>query len=247
MALVSSLKLVFGDAENRIITSEERIEELAGEGFLFEACAAQAMAAEALLSLAMFTAVSVRDDLSEIGLAQDLSGDAEAARASYTEAMEIRRDIGDDGGYATLLARMGDLEFFQGNTDEALARLREALRIQMELGDEASQRTTLTSIGVVYDQRGEYSESLVYYQRALEINERLGAPRPIADSLHNIAETYTYMGDYARAQDNYLAALEKRREATHEIGAAYESFSLGRVASPLRRPPPTEKPRPLRR
>lgn len=70
------MKLVFGDAENRIITSEQRIEELAGEGFLFEACAAQAMLAEALMSLAMFTAVSARDDLSELGLARRVADSA---------------------------------------------------------------------------------------------------------------------------------------------------------------------------
>ncbi|MGD8330774.1 MAG: hypothetical protein PVJ49_15195 [Acidobacteriota bacterium] len=70
------MKLVFGDAEDRIITSEERVEELAGEGFLFEACASQAMIVEALMSLAMFTAVSAREDLSDIGLAHGVQGSA---------------------------------------------------------------------------------------------------------------------------------------------------------------------------
>jgi len=99
VALVSSLKLVFGDAENRIITSEERIEELAGEGFLFEACAAQAMAAEALLSLAMFTAASVREDLSELGLAKRL-GDAPFGRLIE---LETRYRIFDDSELSELL------------------------------------------------------------------------------------------------------------------------------------------------
>ncbi len=56
-----------------MITSEERIEGLAAEGLLFEACAVQSMVAEALMSLAMFTAVSARDDLSELGLGKRLS------------------------------------------------------------------------------------------------------------------------------------------------------------------------------
>jgi tetratricopeptide (TPR) repeat protein len=99
----------------------------------------------------------------------------------------------------------------------------------MEIGDEVLQASTLTSIGTVYDVRGEYSESLIYYQRALEIRERLGNPSDIADALHNLAETNFALGILKQAQDLYLGALDHRREATDEIGAAYETFSLGRV------------------
>jgi len=76
VALVSSTELVFGDAESRLITSGARVEQLAAQGFYFEACAAQSMIAEALLSLAMFTAVSARDDLAGIGLAKRMEDSA---------------------------------------------------------------------------------------------------------------------------------------------------------------------------
>jgi len=100
VALVSSMKLVFGDAEDRMITSEERIEELAGEGFLFEACAAQAMVAEALTALAMFTAVTAREDLTGTGLAKRV---ADSAFGKLIE-IEERHKVLDDEEVARLLA-----------------------------------------------------------------------------------------------------------------------------------------------
>jgi len=95
VALISSQKLAFGDAESRVITSDARIEELAAEGFLFEACAAQSMAAEAMLSLVMLTAVLGRDDLSETRLGNRI------AHAGFDRLIELEADYGVLGEVTT--------------------------------------------------------------------------------------------------------------------------------------------------
>src|ERR671930_314992 len=158
---------------------------------------------------------------------QSQLGNTKAALASYNEALQIRRDIGDKRGVGGTLLDLGNFYDDQGDHDKALEFYKESLQVERDIGDESMQAICLNNIGNARFAKGEYEDALTYFQQALQLREKAKVPDDIVESVHNIAETSAKMGQYDQAVAQYMRALDLRRSIGDARGAAIESYSLG--------------------
>jgi tetratricopeptide (TPR) repeat protein len=165
--------------------------------------------------------------LNEIAKLDAQTGDTKSALGSYTEALQIRRDIGDKRGVGSTLLDLGNLYDDKGDHDKALDYYKQSLQIEREIGDESMQAICLNNIGNARFAKGDYEDALTYFQQALQLREKAKAPDDIVESVHNIAETSAKMGQFDQAVTQYMRALDLRRSMSDPRGAAIESYSLG--------------------
>jgi tetratricopeptide (TPR) repeat protein len=167
--------------------------------------------------------------LSEIGVAHARLGQNPEALASYKEALELRRSIGDKRGIGNVLINLAALHQDTGRYDDALTALKEALQIARENANEQLVALCLNSIGSADFAKGQIDDAVTYFESALEIRERIKVPGDIADTRHNLAEAQARLGHFDKSIDQYISALKRRRDAGDARGAAIESYSMGTV------------------
>ncbi len=149
------------------------------------------------------------------------------ALASYKEAEQLQRELGDQRGLGTTLINLGTFHNDRGQYDQGLALFKESLQIQRDIGNQNFEALCLNNIGSAYLSRGQYEDAQTYFERSLQLREKLKVSGDIADVLHNLGETSSKMGEYDRALGHYLRALELRRGGGDKRGAAIESYSMG--------------------
>jgi tetratricopeptide (TPR) repeat protein len=147
-----------------------------------------------------------------------LQWDYAAARAHYTESLEIRRALDDRRGVARSLGRLGLLAFEQGDGPDAYAQLQESLGIARELGDPAGLSGALGTLAHVAFRQGDILWARALLEESLAIERELGDPAGIALALTGLAEIVHHLEEYPLAR-----ALEE------------ESLAIGRVLGDRRR------------
>ena len=76
------------------------------------------------------------------------------ALASYKEAEQLQREIGDKRGLGTTLINVGTFYDDRGEYDQGLQLFKESLQIQRETGNQSFEAFCLNNIGnVVFVQR----------------------------------------------------------------------------------------------
>ena len=71
------------------------------------------------------------------GVAHHELGELEQAAERFAQAAELRRQIGDDRGYATSLRNLASIETTRGRYDDARGHLTQALALLERIGDRA--------------------------------------------------------------------------------------------------------------
>ena len=164
--------------------------------------------------------------LGEIAHIHDRQGRPDEAAASYKEALELRRAIGDQPGIALTLNNLGSSYIDRAKYDEALTALKEALQIERALGNDSAQARCLSNIGNIYLAKGQYQDARTNLERALELRERLKNTGNIALTLSGLADVSTRLGDYGQAEKQHLRAIELWRSSGNKRGTAVGTYGL---------------------
>ena len=123
-----------------------------------------------------------------LGLALHFLGDATAAEAAMTRALEINRRIGNDYGIARDLGNLSLLPEARGDFDVAVALLHEGLAIAERIGAEDVAVTKLTNLGEIALARGEVDAARSFWTRAVAIFERIGPRKHYEEFSRRLAE-----------------------------------------------------------
>lgn len=92
--------------------------------------------------------------------------DLPAARRAFTEAVEIRRTIGDRLGLMTAYKGLGSVAHREGRLRSAERHLREALRFSLEIGEPMAGANTRIALARVLTDAGQKAEALLEARRA---------------------------------------------------------------------------------
>ena len=192
-----------------------------------------------------------------LGNVQSDLGERDAARASYEEALEIRRRLAAqhpaafEPHVATTLNNLGTVQSDLGERDAARASYEEALEIYRRLAEqhpaafESDVATTLNNLGNVQSDLGERDAARGSYEKALKIYRRLAEQHPaafepyVATTLNNLGTVQSDLGERDAAQRSYKEALKIRRRLAEQHPAAFEPDvsttlnNLGTVQSDL--------------
>lgn len=160
----------------------------------------------------------------QLAVAQTESGRLIPARAGFTEALRLARELDDhlairDGAHAlaSLAARAGD-------TDQARDGFTEALSLAREMEDPAAIRDELHGLAILDAQTDRLDQARAEYSEALELARALGDPAAIYLELHGLALVEMRLGALERAQSVCGEALELARELG-DLGAQADVLS----------------------
>ena len=145
-----------------------------------------------------------------------------------TEAVAIKREIGDQTGLGSVTDGLGSVYGSFGDIQKALDLYQEARAIRKKLGEAESEATTVSNIGWAYGQLGEYEKALEFYGQALETFRKVQSKYNIAQTLTNIGMNWAKLGDYRKGLDFHLQALQFRSEKDDPSG---KGITLNNIAN----------------
>jgi len=150
----------------------------------------------------------------ELGRALEGTGDLDAARARYLDALE--GFDGDGGGdrrrRARVLRCLGEVARQQGAYEEAATFHRRGRSLVRDLGDRTGEADVLHALGRVAWAEGEYEQAREYGERALDVRRAVGDRRGECNSFNMLGIVAKHLGEYDQAREYMERSLEIARE-----------------------------------
>ncbi|MGQ0535560.1 MAG: ATP-binding protein [Methanobacteriota archaeon] len=109
-----------------------------------------------------------------LGKVQQFKDDTDAALASYNQALDLYKKVGDRLGEANTLHGIGEAQQLKGQAGAALASYTQALDLYKKIGDRVGEANTLSSLGCLEVQRGNVVEAERLVRQAAALNRSGG-------------------------------------------------------------------------
>ncbi len=168
--------------------------------------------------------------LNNLGNLQSNNNELDKAEQSYSEALDIRRDLakGNPQAFLPHLAEtfnnLGNLQKNNNELDKAEQSYNEALGIYRTLAKENPQAylpgvaITLNNLGNLQSNNNELDKAEQSYSEALDIRRDLAKNNPqaflpdVAMTLNNMGNLQSNKNELDRAEESYSEALDIRRD-----------------------------------
>ena len=165
---------------------------------------------ERALSLSLGQRTELRAELLEgAGWMSRARGDYEDADRLYTEALHIRRELGDLDEVATALRLLGNIRYELEDREGGEALWRESLEVRPPDGDRRAAAETLNNLGVAARDRGDLQAASDYYLGAQAIFTGVGDVEGMARIDMNMGDLAYDRGEYAEGIGHSQAALAR--------------------------------------
>lgn len=169
------------------------------------------------------------DRLHDMGSAYEILGRANDALNSYTAALQIARQSGDEYRECNLLNSLGSIFNFLGQPDSALQHFEEALAIARSLGDRHREVDSISGFGNVFWSRGEWHRAMECWQQVLDW-AREGRDRyQEAGCLGAMGGLYLEIGQVTAAIEACTASLDIFRDMGYRLAEGRYLVNLGAV------------------
>lgn len=143
--------------------------------------------------------------------AQD--GDFDRAERLASEALDIRRRLGRDGGIAHARTAFVDIAMNRGNYEDALAILESDLPVWRRLGAHADEAEALLKTGVCLDRLGRLDEAIAHFVEAIRVAGVVDDATVFVEVLSELSRAAVAAGD-AVAAAVLLGGLERLHAET---------------------------------
>ena len=157
-------------------------------------------------------------------------GDYGAAVKLHSEALQLRREIGDQRGIGASLSNLGVIARSQGDYHRAVQLYEESLALFRQLGNDASTAGVLGNLGFVVQGQGNYARAEELFSEAMDLSRKIGDTLGVVISLNNLGEVSQARGDYARAKEYYEQGLSLDEELGDKLGMVGLINNLASVA-----------------
>lgn len=171
--------------------------------------------------------------LEEMTQLYEAQGDYDGAQPLATEALQIRRQLGEPVGIAAADLRLGAMLHRKFDLDEAETLYREALAILRRQGGEKRELLprVLHALGTLMMQRGNLTRAAELHEEGLVIRRsQVGDEHlDLIESYYDLGSVQSELGHYEDARKNYEHALAIIQKLTPE-GNADAAFMLNALA-----------------
>jgi predicted ATPase/DNA-binding CsgD family transcriptional regulator len=177
--------------------------------------------------------------LGEVAAVAGQRGEDARARPLLEEALVLLRQMGDQGGAASLLRHLGEAERRRGAAGQAVTYLVQALALFRELGAQQGVAATLLDLGDVVRRSDSASHSAALdratecFTEALNLFRERQDQRGVASALLALAACARDRGEHERALALSEEALRLSRGLGDEVGMAEALNALGGSARAL--------------
>jgi tetratricopeptide (TPR) repeat protein len=143
------------------------------------------------------------------GMAQLLMQDGEypAALDRETDALELRRAVGDPDEIAHSEQTLGSIYARLGRHDEAVRHCQRSLDLSRETGTRALTADALATLGFVHLSLGDYGKAVACYMEVLVICREIGHRAGTAEALTGLGDAQHARGDVRAARATWRQAL----------------------------------------
>ena len=163
------------------------------------------------------------------GILAKMKGDYSTALKYYYTCLEIREELDNQKGIATIHNNLGSIYFEQKNFEGALKHYKKSLRIKEKLGNKRGTATTLNNIGNIYHGQQDYDQALNYYRKSLKIRKSIEDLNGMASSLNNIGIIYDVRNEYDSAIVYYNEGLKIGKQTGNKNIIANSLKNIGQV------------------
>jgi predicted ATPase/Tfp pilus assembly protein PilF len=146
------------------------------------------------------------------GLARQMCGQMEQAKAHFERALRLALVSGDRRSEGLVLQWLGSLHRRQGRLAEARDGYERALRLHREVGNRRAEGTLLGDLGNLHRQQGRVAEAREHYEAGLSLDRETGNRRSEGMLLGNLGLLHAEQGRLAEAHEAYEEALRIHRE-----------------------------------
>jgi serine/threonine protein kinase/tetratricopeptide (TPR) repeat protein len=187
------------------------------------------------LNQALMLAIQFENDeargniLNATGIAYKRLNKSDEALRYYTDALEIRRRLGQKGGVAATLTEIAQVNVMMGQPADALKNYTESLQLRREIGDRRGTANTLAELGSFHFNRSEYGQALTLYRESLQIHRETGNRSTEALLLNNIGSVYFNQAQYEDALTYFERALALREQLKVPADIAQTVHNLAEV------------------
>jgi len=137
--------------------------------------------------------------LSGIAMIARGQGDFDQAEELLTEAVSIRRELGDDDGVASALRHLGALRYDKGDLAGSRALTEESLEIRRKLGNKLGVAQALNNLGAIAQLEEDHERAISLYEESAELFRELSDKEGIARSLMNLGSVMREVNELDRA------------------------------------------------
>ncbi|WP_297336754.1 sensor histidine kinase [Algoriphagus sp.] len=157
---------------------------------------------------------------SDLGSGFLQKGELEEGRKMYTQALDIRQQLGDSLGMAKVFIALGFVYQKTYESDSAISSFLRALPIFEKENDLLSVATIKSNLGVIYQNLSRFEDAIQVYQESVAIREELGDYRSLVGTYNNMGSSYKYLKDFDQAEAYFQKALSLAKELGEPMSLA---------------------------
>jgi predicted ATPase/DNA-binding CsgD family transcriptional regulator len=147
-------------------------------------------------------------------------GETAIAMQLLEKSLAMYRQLGDEGGVALSLLRLGIGAYYHGDLPRAVAVLEESLARYRGVSDPVGTHVALYELAEALSYTGDFARSRRLHEEGLALKRQLGDRWHIAFSLFGLGLLAFMEGEYARAAALQQESLMLRRELDDRWGIA---------------------------
>lgn len=157
------------------------------------------------------SAAEIATSLNLLGQIRDARGEYDSARKAFEEALQLRRQLGDDKLLSDVLNNLGGLLRAEGDVEGAVRCFREALPLDH---DPDSRAITQNNLALALQVLGELEEAESLFDEALAVFRRTRGEEDVsvAVTLNNLGLVHVAQGDMETARDRFADSVRLNRE-----------------------------------
>ncbi|MFY0685271.1 MAG: tetratricopeptide repeat protein [Balneola sp.] len=168
------------------------------------------------------------------GIVYDYRKDVEAASELYNQALEIRKELGDERLIGNSLSNLGALYFHNGDYTKASDYYFRSLDIREKIQDSVGLSQSYNNLGILFRNQNEYEKALEYYSKSAELKQEIGRRYSAMYTLLNIGSLYIFMEEYENAVSVSEEALLIAEEYQDKVSIASLKLNIGSAKSSLK-------------
>jgi tetratricopeptide (TPR) repeat protein len=132
------------------------------------------------------------------------------------KALEIKEDVIDKNGMATVLNNIGSIYYFMGQLDKALEAHQQALEIRTSINDRSGVASSLYNLGIVHLKLNKIKESLNFQKQSLQIAREIGAKDRIKGAYLGLSQADSANGNFKDAYTHFKLYIAYRDSLVNE-------------------------------
>jgi len=164
------------------------------------------------------------------GSALNITGQLDAAKRYFQQALAIRREVQDRQGEGIDLNSLGQVAQRRGQLDAAERYYQESLAIHRDVQDRQGEGLVLSNLGQVAQRRGQLDAAERYYQESLAIRREVQDRQGEGAVLSNLGQVAQQRGQLDDAERYFQQSLAILREVQDRQGEGIDLAWLAQVA-----------------